>query len=93
MTENNQLISKNMENTLALLLRKLINQELQKNDYSDFLNQKQCAAFFNISVNTLKCWVSLGCPEIRLETGSVYYTKKAIYEWLTQHQRSLTRIH
>ena len=82
-----------MENKLVFLLKNLINQELQKSDYSDFVNQKQCAAFFNISVNTLKSWVSLGCPEIRLETGSVYYTKKAVYEWLTQHQRSLTANH
>ncbi|EFU74355.1 MAG: DNA-binding protein [Enterococcus italicus] len=54
---------------------------------SDIVKQKDCALFFNVSVNTLKDWVRQGAPEIRLESGSPYYSKKAIREWLLQHQK------
>lgn len=53
----------------------------------DILKQKYCAEFFQVSVNTLKYWVKQGCPEIRLETGMVLYSKKAVREWLLEHQK------
>lgn len=52
----------------------------------DILKQKRCANYFDISVNTLKNWVAHGCPEIRLESGMVLYSKKAIHEWLLSYQ-------
>lgn len=52
----------------------------------DILKQKHCANYFDISVNTLKNWVAHGCPEIRLESGMVLYSKKAIHEWLLSYQ-------
>lgn len=65
-----------MEQALAVLSEK-----------NDIVKQKDCALFFNVSVNTLKEWVRQGCPEIRLESGSPFYSKKAITEWLMQHQK------
>lgn len=56
-------------------------------EQNDIVKQKQCAEYFNVSVNTLKEWVKYGCPEIRLESGMVLYSKKAIREWLLQHQQ------
>ncbi|MFS0943813.1 hypothetical protein IGK28_002612 [Enterococcus sp. DIV0182] len=53
----------------------------------DILKQKYCAEFFQVSVNTLKDWVSHGCPEIRLESGMVLYSKKAVREWLLKYQK------
>ncbi|EOL41594.1 hypothetical protein RV11_GL000969 [Enterococcus phoeniculicola] len=53
----------------------------------DILKQKYCAAYFDVSVNTLKDWVIHGCPEIRLESGMVFYSKKAVREWLLNYQR------
>ena len=52
----------------------------------DILKQKYCAAYFDVSVNTLKDWVIHGCPEIRLESGMVFYSKKAVREWLLNCQ-------
>ncbi|WP_241694041.1 helix-turn-helix domain-containing protein [Enterococcus faecium] len=46
------------------------------------MKQKHCADHFGISVNTLKLWVTQGCPEIRLATGTPMYSKSAIEEWL-----------
>ncbi|MTD40381.1 DNA-binding protein [Erwinia sp. CPCC 100877] len=60
--------------------------ELAKEE-RDILKQKYCAEFFQVSVNTLKDWVSHGCPEIRLETGMVLYSKKAVREWLLKYQK------
>lgn len=56
-------------------------------DSNDVVKQKYCANHFGISVNTLKDWVAHGCPEIRLETGMVFYSKKAVRDWLLAHQR------
>ncbi|OTP09599.1 hypothetical protein A5844_002378 [Enterococcus sp. 10A9_DIV0425] len=53
----------------------------------DIVKQKYCAEHFQISVNTLKDWVSYGCPEIRLDSGMVLYSKKAIREWLLLYQK------
>jgi hypothetical protein len=53
----------------------------------DILKQKYCAAYFDVSVNTLKDWVIHGCPEIRLESGMVFYSKKAVREWLLNYQK------
>lgn len=53
----------------------------------DILKQKYCAEYFDVSVNTLKDWVLYGCPEIRLETGMVLYSKKAVREWILQYQK------
>lgn len=53
----------------------------------DILRQKYCAAYFDVSVNTLKDWVIHGCPEIRLESGMVFYSKRAVREWLLNYQR------
>lgn len=53
----------------------------------DILKQKYCAEFFQVSVNTLKDWVSRGCPEIRLDSGMVLYSKKAVREWLLKYQK------
>ena len=53
----------------------------------DIVKQKYCAEFFQVSVNTLKDWVSHGCPEIRLESGMVLYSKKAVRGWLLQYQK------
>jgi len=53
----------------------------------DILKQKYCAAYFDVSVNTLKGWVIHGCPEIRLESGMVFYSKKAVREWLLNYQK------
>ncbi|EGO8312102.1 DNA-binding protein [Enterococcus faecalis] len=53
----------------------------------DILKQKYCAAYFDVSVNTLKDWVIHGCPEIRLESGMVFYSKKAVRKWLLNYQR------
>ncbi len=53
----------------------------------DIVKQKYCAKFFDISVNTLKDWVIHGCPEIRLESGMVLYSKRAIHEWLLSFQQ------
>lgn len=53
----------------------------------DILKQKYCAEYFNVSVNTLKDWVIHGCPEIRLESGMVLYSKKAVREWLLNYQK------
>lgn len=55
-------------------------------DNQDIVKQKYAAAAFDVSVNTLKDWVKQGCPEIRLESGMVLYSKKAIREWLLQYQ-------
>jgi len=54
---------------------------------NDVVKQKDCALFFEVSVNTLKDWVRQGAPEIRLESGMPMYSKKAITEWLLQHQK------
>lgn len=54
---------------------------------NDVVKQKDCALFFEVSVNTLKDWVRQGAPEIRLESGMPLYSKKAITEWLLQHQK------
>ena len=54
---------------------------------NDIVKQKDCASFFNVSVNTLKEWVRQGAPEIRLESGSPFYSKKAITEWRLNHQK------
>lgn len=56
-------------------------------DNQDIVKQKYAAASFDVSVNTLKDWVRNGCPEIRLESGMVLYSKKAIREWLLQYQK------
>lgn len=56
-------------------------------EQNDIVKQKDCAAFFNVSVNTLKEWIRQGAPEIRLESGAPFYSKKAITEWLLQHQK------
>lgn len=53
----------------------------------DILKQKYCAAYFDVSVNTLKDWVVQGCPEIRLDSGMVFYSKKAVREWLLNYQK------
>ncbi|MFQ9322883.1 MAG: DNA-binding protein [Enterococcus durans] len=53
----------------------------------DIVKQKYCAEYFQISVNTLKDWVLHGCPEIRLDSGMVLYSKKAIREWLLMYQK------
>lgn len=53
----------------------------------DIVKQKYAATAFDVSVNTLKEWVQLGCPEIRLNSGMVLYSKKAIREWLLQFQK------
>ncbi|MZZ57821.1 DNA-binding protein [Enterococcus mundtii] len=53
----------------------------------DIVKQKYCAEYFQISVNTLKDWVLRGCPEIRLDSGMVLYSKKAIREWLLMYQK------
>ena len=53
----------------------------------DVVKQKYCAEYFEISVNTLKSWVQFGCPEIRLDSGMVLYSKKAVREWLLQYQK------
>ncbi|MGX7173809.1 DNA-binding protein [Enterococcus ratti] len=53
----------------------------------DIVKQKYCAEYFDISVNTLKDWVNHGCPEIRLDSGMVLYSKCAVREWLLQYQR------
>lgn len=52
----------------------------------DIVKQKYCAEHFNVSVNTLKEWVQLGCPEIRLKSGMVLYSKHTVREWLLKHQ-------
>ncbi|WP_312728635.1 DNA-binding protein [Enterococcus sp.] len=54
---------------------------------NDIVKQKDCALFFDISVNTLKDWIRQGAPEIRLESGMPMYSKKSIKEWLLQHQK------
>lgn len=54
---------------------------------TDIVKQRECANFFQISVNTLKDWVRRGAPEIRLDSGMPLYSKKAITEWLLQHQK------
>lgn len=54
---------------------------------NDVVKQKECALFFDVSVNTLKQWVEDGCPEIRLESGMPLYSKRAITEWLIAHQK------
>ena len=64
-----------MEQALAVL-----------SEQNDIVKQKDCASFFNVSVNTLKDWVRQGAPEIRLESGSPFYSKKAITEWLLNYQ-------
>ncbi|MCD5030358.1 DNA-binding protein [Enterococcus asini] len=56
-------------------------------DSQDIVKQKYAAAAFDVSVNSLKSWVKQGCPEIRLESGMVLYSKKAIREWLLQYQK------
>lgn len=56
-------------------------------DNQDIVKQKYAAAAFDVSVNSLKSWVKQGCPEIRLESGMVLYSKKAIREWLLQYQK------
>ncbi|WP_315306418.1 DNA-binding protein [Enterococcus devriesei] len=53
----------------------------------DILKQKYCAAYFDISVNTLTDWVAHGCPEIRLDSGMVLYSKKAVRDWLLAYQK------
>lgn len=53
----------------------------------DVVKQKYCAEYFDVSVNTLKLWVKHGCPEIRLDSGMVLYSKKAVHEWLLQYQQ------
>lgn len=53
----------------------------------DVVKQKYAAEAFNISVNTLKAWVKDGCPEIRLDSGMVMYSKKSIREWLLSYQK------
>ena len=53
----------------------------------DVVKQKYCAEYFDLSVNTLKLWVQQGCPEIRLDSGMVLYSKKAVHEWLLQYQQ------
>lgn len=53
----------------------------------DVVKQKYCAEYFDVSVNTLKLWVKQGCPEIRLGSGMVLYSKKAVHEWLLQYQQ------
>lgn len=53
----------------------------------NILKQKYCAEHFDVSVNTLKDWVIHGCPEIRLESGMVLYSKKAVREWLLAYQQ------
>ena len=53
----------------------------------DILKQKYCAEHFDISVKTLKDWVIHGCPEIRLESGMVLYSKRAVREWLLAYQQ------
>lgn len=53
----------------------------------DIVKQKYCAAHFDVSVNTLKDWVIHGCPEIRLDSGMVLYSKNAVRKWLLNYQR------
>lgn len=53
----------------------------------DILKQKYCAEHFDVGVNTLKDWVKHGCPEIRLDSGMVLYSKKAVREWLLAYQQ------
>lgn len=52
----------------------------------DIVKQKYCADYFDVSVNTLKAWVVQGCPEIRLDSGMVLYSKKAVHQWLLEFQ-------
>lgn len=59
-------------------------------DNQDIVKQKYAATAFDVSVTTLKDWVKQGCPEIRLESGMVLYSKKSIREWLLQYQKSHT---
>ncbi|WP_137663405.1 terminase small subunit [Enterococcus hulanensis] len=53
----------------------------------DVVKQKYCANYFGVSVNTLKSWVHMGCPEIRLESGMVLYSKQGVRKWLLQYQK------
>ncbi|EPN9336298.1 DNA-binding protein [Enterococcus faecalis] len=53
----------------------------------DILKQKYCADYFDVSVNTLKDWVLHGCPEIRLDSGMVLYSKQAVRRWLLDYQK------
>ncbi|MBO0455065.1 DNA-binding protein [Candidatus Enterococcus murrayae] len=53
----------------------------------DVVKQKYCADYFGVSVNTLKSWVQFGCPEIRLDSGMVLYSKQAVRKWLLQYQK------
>lgn len=54
---------------------------------NDIVKQKDAAEYFKVSVNTLKDWVRQGAPEIRLESGSPFYSKKSITKWLLEHQK------
>ncbi|WP_438782090.1 DNA-binding protein [Enterococcus sp. DIV0187] len=51
----------------------------------DVVKQKYCADHFGVSVNTLKSWVQFGCPEIRLDSGMVLYSKQGVRHWLLQY--------
>ncbi|MGG5370406.1 DNA-binding protein [Enterococcus sp. AZ196] len=53
----------------------------------DIVKQKYCAQYFDVSVNTLKEWVIHGCPEIRLDSGMVLYSKSAVRKWLLGYQK------
>ncbi|MHC2857430.1 hypothetical protein ACUXIC_001204 [Enterococcus lactis] len=71
-------------NTVYFMVKEAV--DTAKGD-RDIVKQKYCAEHFQISVNTLKDWVLHGCPEIRLDSGMVLYSKKAIREWLLMYQK------
>lgn len=66
------------------ILKEALNDAKEEHDV---LKQKYCAEYFDVSVNTLKNWVAHGCPEIRLDSGMVLYSKKAVREWLLAYQQ------
>jgi hypothetical protein len=79
-----------MEDSVAHMQRELYDRVLSMTqtaiadarEAKDIVKQKYCAEFFDVSVTTLKDWVRHGCPEIRLDSGMVMYSKQAVRAWL-----------
>lgn len=75
-----------MEDSVAHMQRELYDRVLSMTqtaiadarEAKDIVKQKYCAEFFDVSVTTLKD----GCPEIRLDSGMVMYSKQAVRAWL-----------
>jgi predicted DNA-binding transcriptional regulator AlpA len=52
----------------------------------DFLNRKQVAGIFGISLATLHVWMNKGLP-CHKQRGRVYFLRSEVFEYVKEHKR------